>query len=117
MDRLHHPLEDRIEDPAGLLGVAVGEELHRTLKICKEDGHLLALTLQSGLGGEDLVGEMLRRVGRRRRERCTDWAADYARAERLAAFLAEFVSGRVGGAATVADSCEFCPALRAELSV
>ena len=28
VDGLHHPLEDRVEDAAGLLGIAVGEQLH-----------------------------------------------------------------------------------------
>jgi hypothetical protein len=29
MDGLHHPLENRVEQLAGLLGIAVGEELHQ----------------------------------------------------------------------------------------
>jgi len=33
VDRLHHPLEDRVEQFPGLLGVAVGEELHRALEV------------------------------------------------------------------------------------
>jgi hypothetical protein len=31
VDGLHHPLEHGIEDPPGILGIAVAEQLHRTL--------------------------------------------------------------------------------------
>jgi hypothetical protein len=62
MDGLHHPLEDRIEELACLLGIAIGQELHRALEVCKQDGHLLALPFQRASGGEDLLGEVLRRV-------------------------------------------------------
>ncbi len=44
MDRLHHALEDGIEEPARLLGVAISQQLHRALEIGKQDGDLLALT-------------------------------------------------------------------------
>ena len=33
MHRLHHLFENRIEDPARLLGIAVGQEFHRPLEI------------------------------------------------------------------------------------
>ncbi len=62
VDGLHHPLEDGIEELARLLGVAVGEQLHRALEVGEEDGDLLALALEGGLRGEDLLGEVLRRV-------------------------------------------------------
>ena len=35
MDGLHHPLEDWVEELARLLGVAVGEQLHRALRSAK----------------------------------------------------------------------------------
>ena len=35
VDRLHHALEHRVEELARLLGIAVGQELHRALEICK----------------------------------------------------------------------------------
>jgi hypothetical protein len=54
--------EDQIEYLAGLLGVAVGEQLHRALEVSEEDRDLLALALQRGLGREDLLGEVLGRV-------------------------------------------------------
>ena len=63
VDRLHHALEDGVEQPASLLGIAVGEELHRALEIREEDGDLLALADHRGARGQDLVGEVRRRVG------------------------------------------------------
>ena len=62
VDCLHHPLQDRVEDLASLLRVAVGEQLHRALEIGEEHGDLLALALQGGLGGEDLLREVPWRV-------------------------------------------------------
>ncbi len=67
MDGLHHALEDGVEELARLLGVAVGEQLHRALEVGEEDRDLLALALQGGLRGEDLLGEVLGGVGVRRR--------------------------------------------------
>ena len=49
MDGLHHPLEDRVEELARLLGVAVGEQLHRALEVGEEHGDLLALALEGAL--------------------------------------------------------------------
>jgi hypothetical protein len=59
VDSLHHALEHRIEELAGFLGVAVGEQFHRPLEVGEEDGDLLALALQGGLRGEDLLREVL----------------------------------------------------------
>ena len=38
-------------------------QLHRALHVGEQHGHLLALALERGLGLQDLVGEVLRRVG------------------------------------------------------
>jgi hypothetical protein len=65
---LHHQLENRIEDLARILGIAVGQELHRALDVGKEDGYLLALALEGGFGREDLLGQVFRGVGLRRLE-------------------------------------------------
>ena len=46
MDGLHHPLEHRIQELPRLLGIAVGEELHRALEVGEEHRHLLALALR-----------------------------------------------------------------------
>jgi hypothetical protein len=61
--RLDHPFEDRVEELARLLRVAVGQQLHRALKVGEEDRDLLALALEGGLRGEDLLDEVLRGVG------------------------------------------------------
>ncbi len=68
VDGLHHQLEDRVENLARLLRIPVGQQLHRALEVGEEDGDLLALALKRGLGGEDLLGQMLWRVGLRRDE-------------------------------------------------
>jgi hypothetical protein len=46
MDGFHHAFKHRIEQLARLLGVAVGQQLHRALEVGEEDGNLLALALQ-----------------------------------------------------------------------
>ena len=48
VDGLHHPLEHGVEELARLLGVAVGEQLHRALEVGEEHGDLLALALERG---------------------------------------------------------------------
>ena len=63
VDGLHHALEHGIEELARLLGIAVGEQLHRALEVGEEHGDLLALAFERGLRGEDLLGEVLRGVG------------------------------------------------------
>ena len=63
VDGLHHALEDRVEELARLLGIAVGQQLHRALEVGEEHGDLLALAFQRGLRGQDLLGEVLGRVG------------------------------------------------------
>src|SRR4029450_5697354 len=62
----HHALQDRIEELPGLLRVTVGQQLHGTLQVCEEHGNLLALAFQGRTRGEDLFGEVARRVGLRR---------------------------------------------------
>jgi hypothetical protein len=75
VDGLHHELEDGVEEFPRLLGVTVGEQLHRALEVGEEDRDLLALALESGLGGEDLLGEVPGRVGLGRGE--TARVSDY----------------------------------------
>jgi hypothetical protein len=60
---LHHPLENRIEDLARLLRIAVSEELHRALEVREENRHLFALPLKRRLGVDDPLGKVLRRIG------------------------------------------------------
>jgi hypothetical protein len=65
MGGFHHPLEDRIQQLPRVLGIAIGEELHRALEVGKEHRDLLALAFEGRLGGDDPFGKMLRRVGLR----------------------------------------------------
>jgi hypothetical protein len=67
VDGLHHAFKDGVKQLARLLGIAVGEQLHRALEVGEEDGDLLALALQGGLGGQDAFGEVFRGVGGGRR--------------------------------------------------
>jgi hypothetical protein len=68
MHRLDHPLEHAVEQPARVFGIAVGEELHRSLEIREQHRDVLALALQRILRGTDALGQVRRRVGRRRRK-------------------------------------------------
>ena len=57
-----------VEQAPRVLGIAIGQELHRALEVREQDGHVLALALQRVLGRADTLGEMRRRVRNRRRE-------------------------------------------------
>ena len=48
MDGLHHALEDGVEELPRLLGVAVGQQLHRALEVGEEHRDLLALAFEGG---------------------------------------------------------------------
>jgi hypothetical protein len=106
----------RIKELARLFRVTVGEQFHRTLEIGEEDGDLLALAFQGDFGCEDLLGEMLRSVGLRRR-------ADAPRGQRsdrvdgLAALLAELCPGGQLRAAGAAHESQPAAALEAEFGV
>jgi hypothetical protein len=47
MNSLHHSFEHGIEDATRLLGVTIGEKLHRTLEVGEEHRHLLALSFRA----------------------------------------------------------------------
>src|SRR5262252_9306664 len=102
VDRVHHALEHGVEDLPRLLGIAVGEELHRALEVGEEDGHLFALAFEGALGCEDLLRQMLRRVRLWRGElRCRRWPRG-STGQRRAATIAE-----------LAASLYLCPTARA----
>ncbi len=94
VDRLHHPLEDGVQELPGLLGIPIGEELHRAFHVGEQHRHLLALALQCGSGNEDLLGEVFGCVGLRRLE---PWLAGFD--ERCRTLPAELVAWRIGGRA------------------
>ena len=52
MNRLHHAFEYGVEQPARVLGISVGEQLHRPLQVSEEHRDLLALALEGGLRGQ-----------------------------------------------------------------
>src|SRR5439155_9743698 len=55
--------EEAIQDPVPLLGVDLLGQLHRAFHVGEEDRHLLPLAFEGGARGEDLLGEVRRRVG------------------------------------------------------
>ena len=78
VDGFHHVLEDGIKKLARFFRVAVGQQLHRPLEIGEQHRHLLALAFERGLGGEDFLDEVLRRVALGRLEllcRLRQWCA------------------------------------------
>ncbi len=109
---VHHPLQDGIEDPACLFGIAVGEQLHRALEVREEHSDLLALAFEGGLRREDAFGEVLGGVGLRRCEACR---LDPVTIGRLPAFEAELGANRQLGAALDAGDGELGSALQTEL--
>jgi hypothetical protein len=52
--------QHRVEEPARLLGVTVGQQLHRALQVGEEDGDLLALAFEGRPGLQDLLDEVWR---------------------------------------------------------
>src|SRR5438105_15229241 len=63
VNRFHHKFEDRIEDLSRLFWISLSEKFHGPLEISEQDRNLLALALKGGLGGEDLLSEVLGGVG------------------------------------------------------
>jgi hypothetical protein len=55
---LDHAFEDRVEQAAGVFGVAVGQEFQGPLEVGEEDGDLLALPLTVGGRGDPLFGQV-----------------------------------------------------------
>ena len=87
MDGVDHMLKDGIEKLASFLRITVGQQLHRTLDVSKKNRDVFALAFESAFGSENLLGQMLRRVGLRRGEfRCRGGLT-----ERRSALAAEFV--------------------------
>jgi len=56
MHRLHHALQHWVEELPGLLGVAVGQELHGAFEVGEQHRDLLALTFQGTAGRQNLLG-------------------------------------------------------------
>ena len=58
-------LEEAVEDHVPLLGIDLLGELHRAGDVDEEHGHLLALALEGRPRAQDLVLDVLRRIGAR----------------------------------------------------
>ena len=112
MHRLHQALEHRIEELAGLFRVAVGEQFHRALQVGKQHRHLFALAFQGAFGGQNLLGQIARRVGLRRAFLRLQDAGHHGQGRATAA--AEFFPGLVRESAGRAGQGQWCPALGAE---
>src|SRR5262249_14109173 len=68
MDGLHHPLDHRVEEFAGLLGIVVSEQLHGALEVGEENCDMLAFPFECALRGENLFDQVLGGVTLRRGE-------------------------------------------------
>jgi hypothetical protein len=64
--RVHHALQGRVEELLRGFGIEAPDEFSGVLEVGKEHRDLLAFACQGGAGGQDLVGEMGRRIGQRR---------------------------------------------------
>jgi hypothetical protein len=62
---VHHTLQGRVEELLGSFGIQTADEFGGVLEVGKEHRHMLAFALQDRAGGQDLVGEMGRRIGQR----------------------------------------------------
>jgi len=61
---VHHQMNGRVEELLGGFRIKTPDEFRRIFEVGKEHGDLLALTCQGVLGGEDLLREIGRRVGK-----------------------------------------------------
>ena len=108
----HHAFQHRVEELAGLFGVAVGQQFHGALEVGKQHRDLLALAFQGAFGGENLLGQIGRRVGLRRAFLRLQDAGHHGQGRTTAA--AEFFPGLVRESAGRAGQGQWCPALGAE---
>jgi hypothetical protein len=63
---VHHALQGRIEEVLGGFRVEVADQLGGTCKVGKQHRDLLALAFQGPPGGQNFLGEIGGRVGKRR---------------------------------------------------
>src|SRR5262249_12125950 len=108
-----HPLEDSIQDLASLLGITIGEELHRALQVGEQHGDELAFALEGAPGDENLLGKVFWGVRRRRRELRRRRGQSH-HGDGLAAFLAGLRVEPVGRATARASLFHTRPVFLAE---
>src|SRR5262245_51878548 len=114
MDGLHHVLEYRVDELAYFLGIAVGKQVHRALQVGEKRCDLLALALDRALGNQDLLGQVLRCVGLRRRE-ARDHRCFWHQSRRLGTLGTELCRNRQLPTTLGAHSGQRRPAFLAEL--
>src|SRR5262249_44243644 len=107
MDRPHHVLENWVQELPRLLGVAVGQQLHRSLRVGEEDRDLLPLALERGLRRQDALRQMLGGIGNGGRNSVCVSKLPTARPT-------EALTARYLGSAVRTDPGEPCTALLAE---
>ena len=119
MDGLHHPLDGAVEEPLGVLGIAVADQLGRADHVGEEDGDLLALAGQGVAAGQDLLGQVARGVALRRNHhgRRNQISRDDRDRQGLATLVAESTGRWVEVATGRAGSTESSSAAIAEPGV
>jgi hypothetical protein len=90
----YQALQHGIEECAGVLGVAVGQQLQRAFQVGEQHGDVLALAFQGTPRGQDLLDQMARGITNRWLETWRAWRGSLP-AERRAAFATELRSGRI----------------------
>ena len=100
--RLHQAFQHGIQELAGFLGVAVGQEFHRALEIGKQHRHLLAFAFQGTARGQNFLRQIGGRVGQRDMLGRLDWGSRWrgcrvsvARPEQSSALLITHLRMRV----------------------
>jgi hypothetical protein len=58
VNRLHHQLENGVQEHARLLGIQVGNEFRRLLEIGEQDRHLFSFALEGAAGAQDLLRQV-----------------------------------------------------------
>jgi hypothetical protein len=89
----HDDFEGAIHDRVEILGIQALRHRGESRDVGEHDGDLLALAFDRTLRREDLVGEMLRRVRRRRRESVLCGPLLYG--EAVTALAAELLAGGI----------------------
>jgi len=105
-----HEVEGAAHEPMHFLGVEALGQRGEPRDVHEEHRHLLALALEGAAGGQNFLGEVLRRIRLWRREA----AGRDAGLERPAALVAKPVAGRVWRLTRSADNLEARAAAAAE---
>ena len=116
VDLAEHQLEGSVHEGVGVLGIEPFGQRGEAGDVDEEHGDELALALEHSPRGEDLLGQVLGRVGTGGCEALA-LRRGARRPHRVAAFLAEPVAGAVGRAALRARDEQAQPAVGTELRI